>query len=206
MGRTPPGQTRERIFRFVRDRLLAGQPPTVREVQQAFGFRAVQTAREHLEALVAEGRLAKRPGRRARGYRLPTGPGEAPPIVLVPLLGRVPAGSLDLAVEDLEGYVPIQSRHAPEELFGLRVRGESMTGAGILPGDVVVVRKQPTARTGEIVVALVGEEATVKRLRLRGRRVELLPQNPDFETIVPDPRETTLLGKVVEVRRYLDRG
>ncbi len=203
MGRTPPGQTRERIFRFVRDRLLAGSPPTVREVQRAFGFRAVQTAREHLEGLVEAGRLGKRPGR-ARGYRLPRERGVTP-TVWVPLLGRVPAGSLDLAVEDLEGYVPVQTSHEPGELFGLRVRGESMTGAGILPGDVVVVRRQPTARSGEIVVARVGDEATVKRLRLRGRRIELHPDNPAHEVIVPRPDEVTLLGKVIEVRRYLGR-
>jgi repressor LexA len=201
MGRTPPGQTRERVFRLVRERLLAGAPPTVREVQRAFGFRSVQTAREHLEALVREGRLAKRKGQ-SRGYRLPSG--EGPPTVLVPLLGRVPAGSLDLAVEELEGYLPMQSRRPAGELFALRVRGESMTGAGILPGDVVVVRRQRTARSGEIVVALVGDEATVKRLRVRGKRVELRPANPDYEPIVADPRELTLLGKVVEVRRSLE--
>jgi repressor LexA len=205
MGRTPRGETRERIFRFVRKHLLAGRPPTVRDVQRAFGFRAVQTAREHLEALVAEGRLDKEPGK-ARGYRLPHGrrPDEAP-TALIPLLGRVPAGPLDAAIEDPDGYVPVQTRYSPDELFGLRVRGESMTGAGILPGDVVVVRRQPSASSGDIVVALIGDEATVKRLRLRKRRVELHPENPEFDVLTPDPGEMSLLGKVVEVRRRLDR-
>jgi repressor LexA len=87
----------------------------------------------------------------------------------------------------------------------LRVRGESMTGAGILPNDIVVVRRQPTARSGEIVVALVGDEATVKRLRIRGKRLELRPENPGFDPIVPGPDGLTLLGKVIEVRRYLGR-
>ena len=200
MGRTPAGQTRERVLRFVRERLLSGRPPTVREVQRAFGFRSVQTAREHLDLLVGEGRLVKDRGK-ARGFRLPAG---ETPTVLVPLLGRVPAGGPDLAVEDLEGYLPIQSHRSPDELFGLRVRGESMTGAGILPGDVVVVRRQATARPGEIVVALVGDEATVKRLRVRGERVELHPENPDFEPIRPAPGELVLLGKVIEVRRSLE--
>jgi repressor LexA len=130
--------------------------------------------------------------------------GEAP-TVLVPLLGRVPAGPFDLAVEELEGYLPVRSRRGPDELFGLRVSGESMTGAGILPGDVVVVRRQRRAESGEIVVALVGEEATVKRLRIRRKRIELHPDNPAFEPIVPDPDELTLLGKVIEVRRYLEQ-
>jgi repressor LexA len=204
MGRTPPGETRSRVFRFVRDRLLEGLPPTVREVQEAFGFRSVQSAREHLEALVAEGRLAKERGK-ARGYRLPRAGRPSPPTRLVPLLGRVPAGALDLAVEEVEGYLPVQTRRSTGELFGLRVKGESMIGAGILPGDVVVVRRQPKADSGDIVVALVGDEATVKRLRLRRRRVELHPENPDFEPIVPDPGEVTILGKVVELRRSLER-
>jgi repressor LexA len=200
MGRTPAGQTRERIYQFVRDRLLRGFPPTIREVREAFGFRSIQTAREHLEALVAEGRLAKEKGK-ARGYRLGS---ESGLTHLVPLLGRVPAGPLDLATEDLEGYLPIQSRRPADDLFGLRVRGESMTGAGILPGDMVVVRRQSTADSGDIVVALIGGEATVKRLRIRKDRVELHPENPDFEPIIPDPGELTLLGKVIEVRRYLE--
>ncbi len=202
MGRTPAGQTRERVFRFVRERLLGGFPPTVREVQAAFGFHSPQTAREHLQGLVEGGRLIKEPGK-ARGYRLPARMG-APP-VLVPLLGRVPAGPLDAAIEDLEGYVPVEAgQRTSGEMFGLRVRGESMKGAGILPGDIVVVRRQSRAETGDIVVALVGDEATIKRFRLRRSRVELHPENSSFEPIVPDPKDLRLLGKVVEVRRYLE--
>ncbi len=204
MGRTPPGQTREKVFHFVRDRLLQGLPPTVREVMEAFGFRSVQTAREHLEALVKEGRLVKDKGK-ARGYRLAGGSGSNRPMQLVPLLGRVAAGALDIAAEDHEGYIPIHSRYPADELFALRVRGESMTGAGIYPGDIVVVRRQPTADTGDIVVALVGDEATVKRLRIRKKRVELHPENPDFETIIPDTAQFSLLGKVIELRRYMER-
>jgi repressor LexA len=201
MGRTPAGETRERIYQFVRDRLLGGFPPTVREVKEAFGFRSVQTAREHLETLVTEGRLAKEVGK-ARGYRLG---GDSRPTRLIPLLGRVPAGPLNIATEDLEGYLPIQGHRSGDDLFGLRVRGESMTGAGILPGDIVVVRRQPAADSGDIVVALIGGEATVKRLRIRRNRVELHPENPAFEAIIPDPSDLTLLGKVIEVRRYLER-
>ncbi len=204
MGRTPPGQTRDRVFRFVRDRLLKGMPPTVREVMEAFGFRSVQTAREHLEALVKEGRLTKDKGK-ARGYRLADGSGSYKPLQLVPMLGRVAAGALDIAAEDHEGYIPINSRHPSDELFALRVRGESMTGAGILPGDIVVARRQPTAENGDIVVALVGDEATVKRLRIRQDRVELHPENPEFEAIIPDASRFSLIGKVIELRRNLER-
>ena len=115
MGRTPPGQTREQVFRLVRDRLLAGRPPTVREVQEAFGFRSVQTAREHLEALVGEGRLSKDRGK-ARGYGLPLRTRSGPPTRLVPLLGRVQAGALNFASEDIEDYLPVQSRRSAEDL------------------------------------------------------------------------------------------
>ena len=199
MGRTPAGETRRKVYEFVRARLLAGRPPTVREVQEAFGFRAVQTARQHLEGLVAEGRLAAERGK-ARGYQLPRTDRTT---ALIPLLGRVPAGPLDLAVEDPEGYLSVQAEGGSEGLFALRVHGESMRDAGILPGDVVVVRPQPSAQDGEIVVALVGDEATVKRLRRRQGRVELHPENPDFKPLSFHPAEVRILGKVVELRRKL---
>ena len=201
MGRTPAGQTRDKVFRFVRDRLAGGRPPTVREVMEAFGFRSPQTAREHLDGLVEDGRLKKEP-KVARGFRLP-GRGEAP-TVMVPLLGRVPAGPLDLAFEDLEGHLPVQTRSSPGELFSLRVRGDSMKDAGILDGDVVVVRRQPRADVGDIVVALVGDEATVKRFRMKRGHIELHPANDAYQPIVPEPGDVKVLGKVVEVRRVLE--
>jgi len=253
--KTPPGKTREKIYTYVRQRLLEGLPPTVREIQQHFGFKAVQTVQEHLKRLVAEGRLVKQKGK-ARGYALPeiTAAREQG-MTLIPLLGRVPAGGLDAAIEDIQGYIPVKARgsgavvappHAvplqgsngisPQtsgarpphtgaaekghglstsyqptqpggsgQLFALRVHGESMIGAGILPDDIVIVRSQPTAQSGDIVVALIGDEATVKRLRLRGGRIELLPENPAYEPIIPGPNECTILGKVIETRRYFEK-
>lgn len=199
MGRTPAGQTRESVFRFVRDRILAGQPPTVREVQEAFGFRAVESARAHLEALVDAGRLLKQAGK-ARGYRLPAG---GTPPAWVPLIGRVQAGALTTAFEEPEGYVAARARGG-SDLFALRVRGDSMVGAAILAGDVVVVRRQQRADDGDIVVALVEDEATVKRLRLQEGGVALHAENPAFPPIVPPPEELHILGKVVEVHRNLE--
>jgi repressor LexA len=154
----------------------------------------------HLESLVKEGLLVKEP-KKARGYRLAAGAFE-PPSRFVPLIGRIQAGEPTHAEEEVEGYLNVQSRFPEEDLFALRVRGESMRDAGILPGDIVIVRKQPSAEAGDIVVALVGEEATVKRLRITDGRVELHPENSDFEPVVPDPRELRILGKVVEVRRW----
>jgi repressor LexA len=209
--KTPPGETRESIYQFMRDRLLDGKPPTVREVQARFGFKAVQTAQAHLEQLVAEGRLNKEFGEykgRARGYSLPESSVDyARPTVFAPLLGHIQAGGLQAAIEDREGMVPVQrgSRRAgSESLFALRVRGESMTGIGILPDDIVIVRAQATAETGDVVVALVGDEATVKTLRKQRGKIVLQPENPSFEPIVLGPDECTILGKVIEVRRYLD--
>jgi repressor LexA len=172
-------------------------------VQEAFGFRAVQTAREHLEALVEEGKLTKNPGR-ARGYSLP----DLAPVgtLRVPILGRVQAGALSSAVEDHDGYLPVESSREGDELFALRVRGESMTGAGILPGDLVIVRSQPYASPGDIVVALVEDEATVKRFRVHRGRVELHPENPHFDPIIPPADQLQILGKVIEVRRIIGRG
>ena len=173
----------------------------MREVQQHFGFRAVQTARQHLETLVAEGRLAKEPGR-ARGYRLPSD--LVAPMRLVPRLGRVQAGALSEAIEDPDGWIPVDGALGEHELFALTVKGESMLGAGILPDDTVVVRRQSIARDGEIVVALVRDEATVKRLRLHRGRIELHPENPAFSPIVlGGGEEVRILGRVVEVRRRL---
>jgi len=203
MAYTSPGKTREKIFRFVRERILAGQPPTVREVQQEFGFQAYETARRHLDNLVAEGRLSKESGK-SRGYGLPKTDFLARSTMLAPLLGQVQAGDLTTAIEQPDGYLPVPASYPQDELFALRVQGESMTGVGILPGDVVIVRRQPTAESGEIVVALVGDEATVKTLHLRRGRAELRPENPNFPPIVPDPNELVILGRVIEVRRYLE--
>ncbi|HIF64621.1 MAG: transcriptional repressor LexA [bacterium] len=227
---TPPGKTRERVYRFMRRRLLAGDPPSVRELQQAMGFSAVQTAQQHLKALVGEGRLL-RPEGRARGYRLPerlpetrsqqeahaassaafsgrTFGGRVSNHTFatrsVPLLGRVQAGGLTEAVEDPEGWLTLPSRFDASQLFALRVQGLSMSGAGILPGDIAIVRQQETAESGDVVVAMVDDEATIKRFYRRGRQLELQPENPDFEVIVPTEGSLKLLGKVVELRRYMD--
>ncbi len=204
MAYTSPGETREKIYGFVRDRIMNGTSPTTREVQRAFGFRAVQSARQHLEKLVLEGKLAKVDGR-SRGYRLPEF-GKASPPQLVPMLGRVQAGELTEAMENPPEYIMAQTRFEDGELFALTVEGESMLYAGILPGDMVIVRRQPTASPGDIVVALVGEEATVKRYRERDGRVELHPENDAFSPIIPreDGAPFSLLGKVIEVRRSVD--
>ena len=206
MPKTPPGQTRNRIFHFVRDRLLQGDSPSLREVQRHFGFRAVETVRAHLTALVEEGRLVKESGR-SRGYRLPPpasgwSPGRLRP---VPLLGEVAAGGFEEAIENPEENLPVEipTSRDPSDYFALRVRGESMSGAGILSGDTVIVERRTTPVSGQIVVALLEDEATVKRLHLGPNGMELRPENPDFETLHPPPESCRILGRVVELRRRI---
>ena len=200
MGHTPAGSTRARVLAFVRERLLAGAPPTVREVQQAFGFRSVGTAREHLDALVAAGRLARAGEGQHRGLRLPGGSRAA--TRLVPLLGSVQAGALTEAIASAEEHLVVAARRGAE-LFALRVRGDSMEPE-LLPDDVIVVRRQATAEHGELVVAMVDGDATVKRLHLVRGRPELHASNPRYAPIVPAGTGLVLLGKVVELRRRFD--
>ena len=203
MPRTPPGQTRNRIYRFVRRRLLEGDAPSLREVRDHFGFRAVETVRAHLAVLVEEGRLVRQPGR-SRGFRLP----EARSLLRnspagIPILGEVAAGGFEEAIENPQGKLPMDIPDSRElsDYFALRVRGESMTGAGIFPGDTVIVDRRTRPLSGQIVVALLEGEATVKRLVLGTDTLELHPENPDFEILCPSPESCRILGKVVELRR-----
>ncbi|MFA5507854.1 MAG: transcriptional repressor LexA [Vulcanimicrobiota bacterium] len=198
-------ERREKVFQYTYDRLIKGDPPSIREVQKAVGFRAVESARIHLDALVKEGRLVKKDGN-SRAYALPPEVWAQHTCRGVPVLGQVQAGSLTLALEEVEGYVPTSRTRPGEKLFALRVKGMSMQGGGILPGDLVIVRRQESADNGDIVIAIVDDEATVKRFKRKGEKVYLLPENEEFEPIVfENPQEELkLLGKVLEVRRYYE--
>lgn len=190
------------IFLFVRDRILSGNPPTTREVQEHFRFRAVQSARSYLEKLVTDGVLEKQPGK-ARGYRLAQVSNL--PTKLIPLIGQVQAGDLTIAIENPEGFISVQSKRDRNNLFALRVRGESMRDAAILSGDIVIVNRQSNALSGEIIVALIEEDATVKRFKIKNNRIELHPENSEFSPIIPDAEKLQILGKVIEIRRYIDK-
>ena len=135
--------------------------------------------------------------------------GEASPLSWVPHVGRVHAGDLHAAIESADGVVPFEFDSSSDEYFALTVEGDSMVGAAILDGDIVIVKRQSSAHSGDIVVVLIEEQgaepqAAVKRLRRRGRRIELHPENPDYEVIVPEKDSAfRILGHVVEVRRRL---
>lgn len=175
-------------------------PPSVREICQAVALKSPSSVHFHLKSLEAAGYLTRTPGK-TRALQL-TEPAAAQPVEedRIPLLGHVAAGAPILAQECVEDYVSFDvGRHLAREHFALRVRGESMLGVGILPGDVIVVHSQSTARKGEIVVALLGEEATVKTYCPRDGHIWLLPENPEYEPINGDHAQ--ILGKVVGLMR-----
>jgi len=171
-----------------------GYPPSVREIGEAVGLRSPSTVHSHLKILEEGGYLQKSQGK-TRALSLPGQPGYKS----VPVLGTVRAGAPILAVEDTVGYVPYEG-HAGGELFALNVKGDSMKDAAILEGDVVVVKRQPTAISGQIVVALLDDEATVKRLRIEDGHIWLMPENPAYQPI--DGDGCSILGVVVAVYRY----
>ncbi len=189
------------VLAFLQQRAQDGLPPTVREICTAAGIKSTSTVHAYLKTLEEEGYISRQSGlNRAIRVNHTDGAPAAPPQNRVPLIGHVTAGMPILAVEEVEDYVPYSGSYDVRELFALRVRGTSMINAGILDGDVVIVHRTPIAENGDIVVALIGDEATVKRFFKENGHFRLQPENPDFEPIiVPD---VAVLGKVVSLVRY----
>jgi len=180
-----------------------GVPPSLADIAEALGLSR-QTVYEHMKALRGKGLLDHVEGA-GRSWR-PTEP-SAKASRRVPIVGRVAAGLPILAEENIEGWITVDDTHPSHPLFALRVRGDSMIGAGILDGDLVVVRQQDDAADGEIVVALLDdEEATVKKLRRAGGLVHLVAMNPAYDPIVVDGARVRVQGRVLGVRRRLDEG
>lgn len=196
-----------------------GYPPSVREICAELNFKSPSTAHFHILNLEKKGYLEHDAGK-GRAIRLkgeaqtapavpaaPAAPSNAVDFMeerdarenRIPIVGNVAAGSPILAQECVEDYLTFDTGSRGGEFFALRVRGESMLGVGILPDDLVVVRRQQTANNGEIVVALIGDEATVKTFKKQNGEIWLLPANPDYQPI--DGRECEVLGKVVAVVR-----
>lgn len=192
------------ILEYLRDEIdRRGLPPTIREIGRQFGIRSTKGVEDHLAALERKGFVRRERGK-SRAIEIADRP-DLRGARLVPLIGRIAAGSPALAVENHEGsFVLDESLVGAGDSFLLRVDGDSMQKAGILDGDLVIVRQQNTARNGEIVAARIGEEATVKRFEKRGRAVTLLPENDAYDPIPVDPTEPfELLGKVVGVYRRI---
>jgi len=183
-----------------------GLPPTAQELSDLLGM-APASAHELTTQLVHKGYLRREP-RKARGLRLVREPSDNPlDLVSVPLLGAIAAGRPLLAEENVLGEVLVERGVVGKSpCFALRVAGDSMKGAAIGNGDVVVVRQQAAAENGDIVVAMLEGEATVKRLSIREHCVELRPENPRYRPIPVDPEASfRILGKVVAVRRAKER-
>ena len=181
----------QQILDFIRETMEAeGFPPTRAEIAQALGFRSVNAAEDHLKALVRKGAIRIRPGT-SRGIQIVDGGGRRRG---VPIIGRVAAGRPILAEANVEGHYRLDpSLFRPRADYLLEVRGTSMCDAGILDGDLLAVHRTPQAENGEIVVARVEDEVTVKRFRRRGNIVRLMPENEEFEPIVVDLRREDLV-------------
>jgi len=177
-----PRQTE--ILDYLRRHLnLHGVPPTRAEIVEAFGFRSPTAAEDHLRALARKGAIRLVPGS-SRGIRLEDAANDA---LGLPLVGRVAAGAPIMSDPNYETRLPVPAEmFSPRADFLLRVRGESMRDAGILDGDLLAVHRQPSAHNGQIVVARMGDEITVKGFRREGDVVRLLPANPDFAPIRVD--------------------
>lgn len=194
----PLTKSQQKVYDYIKDCLAESRIPSVREICYATGLKSTSTVHLHLKTLEERGLIERDHGMN-RCIRLPG----AEKTASVPVMGRVTAGMPILAVEDVEGYVTVsETFRRGRELFALRVVGESMINAGILDGDTVIVHRTPTAENGEIVVALVGEEATVKRFYKEKGHFRLQPENDSFEPIIVD--EVVLLGKVIALFRNFD--
>ncbi len=200
MNRLSPKQLQ--IYQFIVDFTEENNyPPSVREIALATGLKSPSTVHFHLKNLEDCGAIVRGAGKtRAITAKL-TEPDSTlsrrPSEDCVPLLGNVAAGAPILAEELIEDYIAFDTHG--QDCFALRIRGESMIKIGILPNDIVIVRQQNTAVNGEIVIALIGEEATCKRYQRRDGHVWLLPENDDYEPI--DGTHATILGRVVGLKR-----
>ena len=200
----------EQILNLIKDAIdNTGFPPTRAEIANELGFKSANAAEEHLQALARKGAIEISPGT-SRGIRLVGNSLDAIPLVpptlmmSLPLVGRVAAGSPILAQEHVETTYSVDpAMFSAKPDFLLKVRGWSMRDAGIMDGDLLAVKKVDSAKNGQIVVARIGEDVTVKRYKKTGNVIELLPENPDFKVIRVDPEvdEFTLEGLAVGLMR-----
>jgi len=185
---------RQQIYEYIVERVGSGISPSVREICQDLSISSTSTVHSDLHSMVENGLIEMDNGRN-RTIRL-----VGSSMVQVPLLGTVTAGVPILAFENIEQYIPVGLTQARgRDYFALRVKGDSMTGAAILDRDIVVVEKTPVAENGQIVVAMIEEEATVKRFYRDNGHDRLQPENDAYEPIIS--KDITVLGKVVSVIR-----
>ncbi len=198
-------QRQTAILDFIKSEIRKkGYPPSVREIGDAVGLLSSSTVHGHLQTLEEKGYIRRDPTK-PRAIEMLDGSSPDEPskrVVHVPVVGRVTAGQPILAVENIEDTFPIPAELVRDEpVFMLKVQGDSMIEAGILDGDQIVVRQQQTARNGEIVVALIGEEATVKRFFKEKTLIRLQPENSSMDPIYS--QDAKVIGKVIGVFRHI---
>ncbi|HPF87845.1 MAG TPA: transcriptional repressor LexA [Candidatus Limiplasma sp.] len=196
----PRGESQEKIFAYIQKVVKEkGYPPSVREICEATGLRSTSTVHAHLKRLEKRG-LISRDSMKPRAITLSSEVQMTEMVSAVPVVGRVTAGVPILANENIEEYISIPNILLGEgEHYILGVRGESMINAGIMDGDYVVVKKQQEANNGDIVVAMIDDEATVKRFYRENGHIRLQPENPAMQPILC--KQVTILGKVVSLYR-----
>lgn len=196
------GDTQGKILEFIKQEVaLKGYPPSVREIGEAVGLKSTSTVHGHLRRLESKGLLV-RDAMKPRAMGLVEDDNSEERIRMVPMLGPVAAGSPILAEESSSDLVPVPSSLLGDgQYFALTVRGDSMIQAGILHGDYIIVRQQAEANNGDIVVALVSDDATVKRFYREKGRIRLQPENPAMKPMYF--QNVRILGKVVSVYRQI---
>ena len=186
----------EFIYTHIREE---GYPPTVREIGKKLSLTSTGSVRDHLNALIRKGYIEKTPAL-SRGIRLAKE--TITDLYSIPIVGKIVAGEPELAIENIEGRLIVDKKLAKSrKTFALRVKGDSMIEEGIMEGDYVVVRPQPVAEQGEIVVALIGDEATVKKFKKERKSIKLLPANPSYSPIEVT-EDVTIVGKVIGLIRH----
>lgn len=192
----PLTRRQEKVLRFVSGYIARnGYAPSVREIAAALKIGTPKGAADHLKVLERKGYI-RRTARRPRALTLLRDPGG------IPLVGRIAAGRPTPAEQDIEDQIPLPPGYfGPGDCFALRVHGDSMIGDHILDGDLAIIRRQPTVRNGEIAAVLVDGEATLKRVHVRGSRVELRPSNPNLSSITVPADEIRILGRYVGLVR-----
>lgn len=188
----------QEVLMYIRKMIRDGLPPTIREIASEFGFSSTGTVRDYLTALCKKGYILLEE-KKSRAIEL-----TEKAMLTIPILGSVPAGVPVLAIENVEDYFNVDKLFAQkDELFFLRVYGDSMIDAGIMPDDLVLVKKQPCAQDRDIVVCRVDGEVTVKILRSRENKFFLEPANKNY-SIIPLNERSQIIGKVITaVRKYV---
>jgi repressor LexA len=194
----------QEILQFVQNYIASeGYPPSIREIGSHFGIGSLRGVTVHLDALMKKGYIERSNTPRSIKMTHPQYQAASPRVAMLPLLGQIAAGVPILADQHVEDTIPVPSEMVRnvQGAFLLRVKGDSMSGDGIKPRDLVVVRPQQSANHGDLVAVLIDDEATVKRIQFEKDKVTLLPSNPAYEPIIIDREDARIVGRIIGLIR-----